>query len=337
VAAKSAVLQYINISLMSSSPHFSKGLNYLVTSLLGGHHHHDHDFPKKKDNQQITSPLTRVDSNAENEEPIHFQRSSSLTGVGSNAEAKHEETPINAACPCCSEDPAGDLQNLQNMAQMITEYETRHAEGWEGTEVAEQTPQPQEEENERQETTSDEDAKEGDAENDATDVCDAESADTTEQIADERLMRMSINTALAIALHNFPEGLATFVAAVADPSVGVVLAIAIAIHNIPEGLCVAMPIYYATGNKWKAFSWACLSGVSDPFAALLGWAVLANSFTPTAYAILFGLVAGMMIIISVKELLPTAHRYDPEDTVVTYSFIVGMFIMALSLALFALA
>lgn len=150
----------------------------------------------------------------------------------------------------------------------------------------------------------------------------------------EKLMRMSIHTALAIALHNFPEGLATFVAALNDTKVGAVLAVAIAIHNIPEGLCVAMPIYYATANRWKAFAWGVLSGVSEPIAALLGWAVLANVVSDVAYAVLFGLVSGMMVIISVRELLPTAHRYDPEDSVVTNSFIVGMAIMALSLVLF---
>ena len=97
-----------------------------------------------------------------------------------------------------------------------------------------------------------------------------------------------------------------------------------------------MPIYYATGNRWKAFWWAVLSGISEPIAALLGWAVLANSFSHTLYGSLFGVVSGMMVIISVRELLPTAHRYDTEDTVVTYSFMVGMAIMALSLVLFQL-
>jgi len=150
----------------------------------------------------------------------------------------------------------------------------------------------------------------------------------------KKLVRMGINTALAIGIHNFPEGLATFVAALDDPGVGAVLAIAIGIHNIPEGLCVALPIYYATGNRWKAFLWACMSGLSEPIGALLGWAVLANSMSDNLYAILFGIVGGMMVIISTKELLPTAHRYDPEDTVVTYSMIVGMVIMALSLVLF---
>lgn len=152
----------------------------------------------------------------------------------------------------------------------------------------------------------------------------------------KRLAKMGLNTALAIALHNFPEGLATFVAAVNDPSVGAILAFAIAIHNIPEGLCVALPIYYATGSRLKAFLWALLSGASEIVAALLGWAVLASTVDETTYATLFGLVAGMMVIISVRELLPTAHHYDPEDTVVTYSFIAGMSLMALSLVLFLL-
>lgn len=112
------------------------------------------------------------------------------------------------------------------------------------------------------------------------------------------------------------------------------MAIAIAIHNIPEGLCVAMPVFYATGNRRRAFLWAVLSGVSEPLAALLGWAVLANSFSDEMYGVLFGLVSGMMVIISTRELLPTAHRYDPDDSVVTNMFIVGMCVMALSLVLF---
>merc|ERR1711957_996499 len=120
---------------------------------------------------------------------------------------------------------------------------------------------------------------------------------------------MGLKTALAIGLHNFPEGLAT---------------------------CVATPIYYATGDRRKAFLWGCLSGVSEPVAAGLGWWILASHFNDTMYATMFGLVAGMMVTIVAKELLPTAHRYDKGDTVVTYSFIVGMAIMALSLVLFKL-
>jgi ZIP family zinc transporter len=153
---------------------------------------------------------------------------------------------------------------------------------------------------------------------------------------DPKLVRMGLNTAIAIGLHNFPEGLATFVAALNDPRVGAILAFAIAIHNIPEGLCVALPVYYATGNRMKAFMWALLSGASEFVAALLGWAILANSFSDDLYAVLFGLVAGMMVTISVRELLPTAHVYDPEDTVVTYSYIGGMALIAVSLIMFLL-
>ena len=95
-----------------------------------------------------------------------------------------------------------------------------------------------------------------------------------------------------------------------------------------------MPIYFATGNRVKAFTWGLLSGVSEPVAALVGYLVLANHFSDTLYAVLFGMVAGMMVIVSVKELLPTARRYDPEDATVTNAFVIGMLIMAISLVLF---
>jgi len=157
---------------------------------------------------------------------------------------------------------------------------------------------------------------------------------TDEEIENKKLVRMGIQTAVAIALHNFPEGLATFVAVLEDPKIGAILAVAIGIHNIPEGFCVALPIYYATGNRKKAFWWGALSGMSEPVGALLGWLVLANSFSDAIYGLMFGLVAGMMVMISLKELLPTAYRYDPGDTVVTNSLIAGMVVIALSLVLY---
>ena len=150
----------------------------------------------------------------------------------------------------------------------------------------------------------------------------------------KRLVRMGLMSAAAIAIHNFPEGLATFVAALHDPAAGLVLVIAIGAHNIPEGLCVSLPIYYATGSRWKGFMWGVISGMAEPVAAIMGWLVLANVMNDMVYAVLFALVSGMMIMISMKELLPTAHRYDPEDTVVTYCGIGGMALMALSLVLF---
>ncbi|CAM9482535.1 unnamed protein product [Ectocarpus sp. 8 AP-2014] len=150
----------------------------------------------------------------------------------------------------------------------------------------------------------------------------------------EKLVRMGLLTAVAIGIHNFPEGLATFVAGLSDPSVGLALAVAIGIHNVPEGLCVAIPVYYATGNRWKAFGWALLSGVSEPIGAGLGWLILKDIMSELVYGLLFGVVAGMMVNITIHELIPTAVRYDPADKVTTNSIIAGMAIMALSLALF---
>ena len=106
----------------------------------------------------------------------------------------------------------------------------------------------------------------------------------------------SVGVAIAIAIHNFPEGMATFVATLADPSVGVAIAIAIAIHNVPEGLCVAMPIYYAKGSKWQGLLWAALSGISEPIGGLIAWLALQGSdMSPLAYGIMFALVGGMMV------------------------------------------
>jgi len=150
----------------------------------------------------------------------------------------------------------------------------------------------------------------------------------------KKLIQMGASTALAIAIHNFPEGLATFVAALDDPKVGAVLAVALGIHNIPEGLCVALPVYYATGNRTKGFLWGLLSGLTEPIGALIGWLVLAKVMRDEVYAVLFGLVAGMMTYISFRELIPTAFRYDTKDTVVTHSTVVGMLVMAISLVLF---
>jgi ZIP family zinc transporter len=151
----------------------------------------------------------------------------------------------------------------------------------------------------------------------------------------KKLKNMGFMTAVAIGLHNFPEGLATFVAALADPKLGGALAIAIAIHNIPEGICVAMPIYYATGSKWKGFWWSFLSGLSEPLGAIVGYAILrGNAMSDAAFGSLFGCVAGMMIFVSIKELIPTALKYDPHDVFVTNYVFVGMAVMALSLVLF---
>lgn len=153
-------------------------------------------------------------------------------------------------------------------------------------------------------------------------------------VGDRKLHRTGVLAALALAGHNFPEGAATFVGALADPTVGIALATAIAIHNIPEGICVATTLYWSTGSRWQAFGWAVLSGVAEPIGALLVWLLLQGTLSDAVYATIFGLVAGMMIYISVKELLPTARRYDPEDKVTSTTVFIGMAVMALSLVLF---
>ena len=112
----------------------------------------------------------------------------------------------------------------------------------------------------------------------------------------------------AIAIHNFPEGMVTYLAYTQDNAVGIALAIGIAIHNIPEGLCVAMPLYYATGRRAYSFMWGTFSGLTEPLGALIVWGVLKNGMSGNTNGILFGLVSGMMTVISIDELLPTVRK-----------------------------
>lgn len=150
---------------------------------------------------------------------------------------------------------------------------------------------------------------------------------------DKRLMRMGVFTALAIAIHNFPEGLATFTAALTDPSLGIAIAVAIAIHNIPEGIAVSVPIIYATGNRKKAFTLSFLSGLAEPVGALVGYLILMPFLTDLTFGILFAGVAGIMVFISIDELLPAAREYG-EHHLSIYGLIGGMAVMAVSLLLF---
>jgi ZIP family zinc transporter len=153
--------------------------------------------------------------------------------------------------------------------------------------------------------------------------------------SDTELKQMGMITALAIALHNLPEGLATFVATLADPHLGIAVAFAIALHNIPEGLCVAMPLYYSTGSRVQGFLWAFVSGLSEPLGGLIGYVILAGSdMHPLAYGVVFAVVAGMMVYISFQELLPTALRYDGANSVTIKAVFVGMAVMDLSIVLF---
>ncbi|MCK8060605.1 MULTISPECIES: zinc transporter ZupT [unclassified Fusibacter] len=147
------------------------------------------------------------------------------------------------------------------------------------------------------------------------------------------LMRMGLFSALAIGIHNFPEGLATFIAALEDPALGVSIAVAIAIHNIPEGIAVSVPIYFATGDKKKAFFYSFLSGLSEPIGALLGYFLLMRYFNDMMFGLVFASVAGIMVYISLDELLPTAEKYGHHHIAI-WGVISGMVVMAASLLLF---
>lgn len=149
----------------------------------------------------------------------------------------------------------------------------------------------------------------------------------------KKLMQMGIFTAFSIALHNFPEGLATFVSAMQEPSVALPIVFAVAIHNIPEGIAVSVPVYQATGSKSKALWYSFVSGLAEPVGALAGWLVLIPIMTDTVYGMIFAAVAGIMVFISLDELLPAAMQYG-EHHISIYGMMSGMMVMAVSLLLF---
>jgi ZIP family zinc transporter len=159
------------------------------------------------------------------------------------------------------------------------------------------------------------------------------------RLQDKRLLRMGLFTALAIAIHNLPEGLATFLAALEDPSIGIALTVAIALHNIPEGISVSVPIFYATGNRTRAFMYSLLSGLAEPVGAGVAYIVLISFFgahsgllPPQIMGMLFSGVAGIMVFISLDELLPTSRAYGKGHDCI-YGLVAGMAVMALSLLL----
>jgi ZIP family zinc transporter len=157
-------------------------------------------------------------------------------------------------------------------------------------------------------------------------------------VRERKLLRMGLFTALAIGIHNLPEGLATFLAAIENPQLGFAVAIAIALHNIPEGISVAVPIFYATGNRARAFTYSLLSGLAEPVGAVVAFGALhlllgeSGSFPPQVMGMLFSGVAGIMVFISLDELLPTSRAYgEGHDSI--YGLLAGMAVMALSLLL----
>lgn len=149
----------------------------------------------------------------------------------------------------------------------------------------------------------------------------------------KHMMRTGLMTALVIGIHNFPEGIATFMAALEDARMGLAIAVAIAIHNIPEGIAVSVPVYYATGSRKRAFKFSFLSGLAEPVGAVVGYLILAPFLTPEMLGYIFAAIAGIMVYISLDELLPAAHEYG-EHHVAIWGVIVGMAVMAAGLVAF---
>ena len=150
-----------------------------------------------------------------------------------------------------------------------------------------------------------------------------------------QLHRSGILTALAIGLHNIPDGVATYVGAIGDTRVGAALAIGIALHNIPEGFAVAAPLYFATGSRIRAFVWTLVSALAEPLGAVFAWLIIGDGLDPFVEGVMFGIVCGMMVTISFKELVPKAIKYYSEGNTVIFSVLFGMAIMAFSMILFA--
>lgn len=150
---------------------------------------------------------------------------------------------------------------------------------------------------------------------------------------ESKLLRTGLFTALAIAIHNFPEGLATFISGMQEPTLAIPIAVAIAIHNIPEGIAVSIPVFFSTGSKKKAFVYSFLSGLSEPLGAVVGFTLLRTFVNDLTFGVVFSMVAGIMVFISLDELLPSAREYG-EAHLSIYGLISGMMVMAVSLLLF---
>ena len=151
----------------------------------------------------------------------------------------------------------------------------------------------------------------------------------------QRLLRTGLFSALAIAIHNFPEGLATFLGALSSPRLGIGIAIAIAIHNIPEGLAISAPVYYATGSRQKAFWVSFASGLAEPIGAVVGYVFLRSMLTDAVMGLVFASVAGLMVYICLDELLPAAQRTGAHHHLMIAGVTAGMVVMSISLVLLA--
>ena len=147
-----------------------------------------------------------------------------------------------------------------------------------------------------------------------------------------RLYKTSLLVAVGIFIHNFPEGIAVSVGTIKEVELGILLAFAIALHNIPEGIAVSVPVYACTGSKKRAFMWSFLSGISEPIGAILTWLILAPFINDYIMNAMLAVVAGLMVYISLDELLPISRSLAKEHFSI-FGIISGIFVMAVSLAI----
>lgn len=150
---------------------------------------------------------------------------------------------------------------------------------------------------------------------------------------DSRLLKTGFLTAIIISIHNFPEGIITLISSIQQPALGITMAIAIAIHNIPEGISVSVPVFYSTGSRIKAIKWSLISGLTEPFGAFIAYMVLLPFINNMILGILLGIISGIMVFISLCELLPAAQKYN-EHGLSSISYAAGMIIMASILLLY---
>lgn len=149
----------------------------------------------------------------------------------------------------------------------------------------------------------------------------------------EHLSKLGLMSAIAIAIHNVPEGLAIFTAGLKDISVAIPIGAAVILHNIPLSIAISVPIYYSTKSKMKAFMYSLIVGLCQPLGAIFGYLILSRFFSDLLFGVLFSIVAGIMVFVSLDELLPSSQKYE-DHHISVYGAIAGMIVMALSMSLF---
>lgn len=143
------------------------------------------------------------------------------------------------------------------------------------------------------------------------------------------LYKLGLSSAVILMLHNIPEGATSFLSTVANKDLGISIALAIALHNIPEGISVAVPIYFSTKSKAKAFIYTAISGFAEIIGAIITYIFFKDNISNTILSILLLVTSGIMIDISLNEFLPNSLKYKNKN-LTAICFILGIIIMYIS-------